>query len=275
MDLLDRARLSAYLARVGYDGPLLPTFDTLLALHRAHLNSIPYENFDIHLGRSVTLDRDATFEKLVARNRGGWCFEMNGTFGWVLQSVGFDVRHISCAVRRAQRGDAALDTHLALIVTLDRQYLADVGFGDGLLDPLPLEPGRYRQQGLEFQLSRDGGWWRFHNQPHGGADSYDFTLQPRTVQSFARKCHELQTSPESGFVRAIVCSRYRPNGLRILRGAILRDIADGLLTTRTIADADDYNRVLVEHFDLNPAGSDALWPIVQAQHAAWMGSQAG
>lgn len=270
---LDARRLDAYLCRVGYDGPRVPSLDTLYALHRAHLTTIPYENLDIHLGRPLTLEREATFAKLVDHRRGGWCFEMNGTFGWVLESLGFDVRYVSGAVRRAERGARAHDSHLLLIVTIDRPYIVDVGFGDGIFEPLPLEPGQYRQHGLEFGVSRDGEWWRVHNHPHGGADSYDFTLEPRSIGSFAAKCHELQTAADSGFVRSTVCGRYNRHGLVVLRGAVLRDITDGQLAVRVITNADDYRHVLVTRFDLVPDGIETLWPIVQARHAAWMATQ--
>ena len=71
---------------------------------RAHLLAIPYENLDIHLGRRVTLDPDATFDKLVDDRRGGWCFEMNGLLGRVLETLGFEVRYLSGAVGRAAHG---------------------------------------------------------------------------------------------------------------------------------------------------------------------------
>jgi N-hydroxyarylamine O-acetyltransferase len=273
MAVLDTGRLGAYLVRVGYDGPLAPDVETLRALHRAHLTAIPYENLDIHLGRTLTLDRQASFAKLVDDRRGGWCFEMNGTFGWVLESIGFDVRYVAGAVRRVDRGASALDSHLVLIVTLDRPYIVDVGFGDGFFEPLPLEPGRYRQRSLEFGVSREGEWWRVHNHEHGGADSYDFTLEPRSVESFARKCHELQTAADSSFVRATVCGRYDRHGLVVLRGAVLREVRDGVLAMRVITDANDYGRVLAERFDLAPVGTETLWSAVQARHVAWMAAQ--
>lgn len=269
---LDNSRLRAYLARVGHYGPLSPTLETLRALHRAHLTAIPYENLDIHLGRPLTLDRQATFAKLVDENRGGWCFEMNGTFGWVLESLGFDVRYVAGAVRRADRGASALDSHLVLIVTIDRPYIVDVGFGDGFFEPLPLEPGRYRQHSLEFGVSRDGEWWRVHNHEYGGADSYDFTVQPRSIESFAAKCHELQTVAESSFVKATVCGRYDHHGLVVLRGAVLREVRNGVLASRVIADAGDYLRVLRDRFNLAPVGVATLWPTMHARHAAWITS---
>ena len=45
--------LTAYAARVGYTGPLVPTADVFVALHRAQAYSIPFENLDIHLGRQI------------------------------------------------------------------------------------------------------------------------------------------------------------------------------------------------------------------------------
>lgn len=72
--------VDAYLVRIGYEGRLEPTPETLYALHRAHLLAIPYENLDIHLGRPLTLSLPDIFDKLVTQKRGGWCFEMNGLF---------------------------------------------------------------------------------------------------------------------------------------------------------------------------------------------------
>ena len=56
-------KLEAYLTRVGYQGPLEPTLQTLTALHRAHLQNIPYENLDIHLGRPLVLDEMRIFRE--------------------------------------------------------------------------------------------------------------------------------------------------------------------------------------------------------------------
>ena len=72
--------VEACLARVGYEGSLEPTLETLTALHRAHLQSVPYENLDIHLGRALVLDEERVFDKLVFEERGGWCYEMSALF---------------------------------------------------------------------------------------------------------------------------------------------------------------------------------------------------
>ena len=266
---LSPAHLDRYLTRVRYQGPREPTLRTLRDLHRAHLLAIPYENLDIHLGVPLTLDPEAMVTKLVDECRGGWCYEMNGVFGRVLATLGFDVRYVSGAVGRATRGWRAQGNHLVLIVTLDRRWIADVGFGDGFLTPLPLEAGGYRQDFLEYTVSRDGPRWRVHNHPFGGADGFDFTLTERTLDDFSAQCHELQTSPASPFVTTTVLERFEAGGIVILRGAQLCEIRAAGVVDRVVRDADDYAALLRDRFGLTVADAATLWPRVWQQHEAW------
>ena len=76
---------------------------------------------------------------------------MNGAARAGARTLGFEVRYLSGAVGRAARGWRAQGNHLVLLVTLDRRWIADVGFGDGFLTPLPLEPGSYRQDFLRLR----------------------------------------------------------------------------------------------------------------------------
>lgn len=275
--------LTSYLARIGYIGPIEPTFDVLRAVHRQHLISIPYENLDIHLSRAVSLDLDTIFDKLVTRRRGGWCYEMNALLAWALGEIGFDVRLLSGTVGREQRGDAVEGNHLVLLVRLDQLYLADAGFGNAFLEPLPLVESEHVQGPFVFRLertphlspplARGGDRWHFHNHAHGGA-GFDFTLAPRELSDFAAQCRWLQTSPESGFVRIAVCHRLRPDGVISLRGVVLQTvIADGV-AERVIETEDDYRRTLREDFALE-LGDDLsrLWSKVWTSHLAWATAQ--
>ena len=75
--------VSGYLARIGCDLPARPTAETLRSLHRAHLLTVPFENLDIHMGRPIILDEAAFYRKVVNERRGGFCYELNGLFGWL------------------------------------------------------------------------------------------------------------------------------------------------------------------------------------------------
>jgi N-hydroxyarylamine O-acetyltransferase len=264
--------LDLYLQRIGYRGPLEPNFDILRKLHRQHLLTIPYENFDIHLGRKIELDERAFFDKLVGQKRGGWCYEMNGLFAWVLREVGFEVRLLAGAVRPVS--EAKIEgNHLVLLVELERPYIVDVGFGDGFLEPLPLEEGEYRQDYLNFRLAKEGEWWIVHNHPNGGAKRYDFTLEPYELHQFAAKCHELQTSPASGFVRTTVSQRFTPQNILVLRGATFKAISEAGVTTRFIETEAEYRQVLAEYFGLDLGDISALWPRVWQGHQEWLKQQ--
>ncbi len=74
----DREFLDKYFERIGYVGSRIPSIDLLNNITLAHVRSIPFENLDILLGKNIEIDIDSIFEKLIARKRGGYCFEQNG-----------------------------------------------------------------------------------------------------------------------------------------------------------------------------------------------------
>ena len=266
--------VNAYLRRVGYVGGLEPSLATLRGLHRAHLLAIPYENLDIHLGRELSLDLSKIYQKLVIERRGGWCFEMNGLFAWILGELGFEVTMLSAAVNRHRAGDRAEGNHLTLLVMLDKPYLADVGFGDGMLEPLILEEGKHLQGFLRYGLESRADRWIFHNHQHGSAERFDFTLKPAKLSDFADACQHLQTSPDSGFVKVTVCQRFTPQGITSLRGAVLTRITAAGISEQTIRSADEYAHVLRRQFGLQIDAYE-LWSEVWRSHVAWVKSVEG
>src|SRR5690348_13748024 len=82
---------AAYLARIGYTGPLQPSAESLRLLQRAHLLSVPFENLDIGRKRKIMVDRERSVAKVVSEKRGGFCYELNGAFATLLESLGFKV----------------------------------------------------------------------------------------------------------------------------------------------------------------------------------------
>lgn len=266
--------LQGYLDRIGFAGRPRVDLDTLRAMHRGHLLAIPYENLDVQLGRRVGFDIDAIYDKLVNRRRGGWCYEMNGLFAWALETIGFPITRLAAGVMRAERGDAALGNHLAIRVHVPGSavaYLADVGFGDGALEPVALTPGAFQQRGFHFALEELGaGWWRFHNHPHGGASSFDFRLAPADTAVLAHQCHYLQTSTESPFTQLVVAQRHVARGMLALRGRVLSEIRPGAVYRRELADAADFAKALTDLFGIDEPAALALWPRVVERHARFI-----
>ena len=266
-----RRNLTSYLQRIGFTGEACADVETLRRVHRLHLEAIAYENLDVQLQRPLGFELSAHFDKLVDSKRGGWCYEMNGLMAWALERIGFRVTRLAGAVVRDTAGDASIGSHLALCVHLDRRYLADVGFGDGLIEPTPIVEGAFRQDWFDFRLERlDEGWWRFHNQPHGGAPTFDFQLSDAPAARLEERCRWLQTAPESGFVQNAVCQRYIDGELRILRGRVLKIVRDGASEQRTIESIRDYEQVLGEQFGIELPETQVLWDRVSVRHAEWL-----
>src|SRR5215207_7769491 len=96
--------IAHYLQRISYNGPLDVSAATLEALHLAHLLAVPFENLDVWRKRQIVLDEMALFEKIVARRRGGFCYELNGLFGTLLRELGFGVTLLAAGVARADGG---------------------------------------------------------------------------------------------------------------------------------------------------------------------------
>jgi N-hydroxyarylamine O-acetyltransferase len=259
--------LKAYFDRIGFTGEARPDAATLRSLHRAHMQAIPYEGLDVQLGRPLTIDPAAAFDKIVTRRRGGWCYEMNGLFAAALDEVGFKVTRMAGAAMREFRGDFMIGNHLVLLVDLDEPWIADVGFGDGTLEPFPLRAGPFRAEGYDFRVEAlDERWWRFHNHEFGGAKSFDFVVAPADPAVLAEKCAWLQEAPESHFNLYLICQRYRGDEVLQLIGRTYNQVRPGVRQTRTIGSADEMVSVLKTDFTLDVPEAADLWPRLVERH---------
>jgi N-hydroxyarylamine O-acetyltransferase len=259
--------LDAFLKRIGVRGPASPDLATLRAVHRAFPFAVPFENLDVQLRRPVALDIEEIFDKIVARRRGGWCYELNGLMGWALREIGFDVTRLCAGVMRQHRGDAILGNHLCLRVQLEQPYLVDVGFGGSLLEPLPLQAAERDDLPYRVGLSRtDDGYWRFSEHEHEDPHTLDFMDAPADESLIARKCHLQQTDPESTFVKNLVVQRRSGDTHVTLRGRVLKTLHASHADKVLLGSADELVTTLRERFDLDVPEAAGLWPAICARH---------
>jgi N-hydroxyarylamine O-acetyltransferase len=252
--------VDAYLERIDYRGPLAPTADSLRRLHVAHLLTVPFENLSIHAGEAVVLDDDALFDKVVARGRGGFCYELNGLFAALLRELGFRVEMLSAAVARRGGGFGPEFDHMALLVKLEERRLADVGFGDSFVEPLLLDERAEQTQGAHaFRIEEDGGRLVLLRKDSGGAwePEYRFGLEPHAYADYAEMCRFHQTSPESHFTRGRVCSRLTAAGRVTLSGSRLITTTADERIERELADEAACEAALLEHFGISMRGRSA------------------
>ncbi|HEV3469675.1 MAG TPA: arylamine N-acetyltransferase [Pyrinomonadaceae bacterium] len=248
----------AYLERINYRGPLDPTADTLRRLHVAHLLSVPFENLSIHAKEPVVLEDGALFDKIVRGRRGGFCYEVNGLFAALLRALGFDVRMLSAEVAKSEGGFGPDFDHMALLVTLEERWLADVGFGDSFVEPLLLDyRGEQPQRGRTYRIVPEGERLVLARRDGGGEwePQYRFTLRPYGYPDFAGMCRYHQTSPESHFTRGRVCSRATAEGrVTLSEMRLITTTGGGRREERTLTSQEEYAAALREHFGIVMAG---------------------
>ena len=267
--------IDEYFRRIGFVGAAAADLATFRAVHRAHALSLVYENLDVQLGVPVTRDAAAAFDKIVRRGRGGWCYEMNGLLGSALQEIGFNVTFLAGGVMRDQMGDGVVGNHLVLLVRIGGDdWIGDVGFGDGLIDPAPLREGPTDGNPLDSHFrSIGGGWWRFANDPKTGGPTFDFNPAVADEALLEKNCRFLRSDPASPFVQNAVVQRWTDGAHLSLRGRVLRRLTASVDRKTMIASAGEYVGALKDLFEIDVPQAARLWPRICARHDDLFGDE--
>lgn len=242
-----------YLARIRVDKPIDIDLDTLTMLQKAHLKAIPFENLDIHYGREISLEIGKIFEKIVGKERGGFCYELNGLFHALLQKLGFIARIVSARVAKDDGGFTPEYDHLAIVVSINgKDYLVDVGFGHFALAPLLIYPGGKCSDGVgEFQIIEfDENYLEVGKiEDEVVIPKYIFSMDERRITEFQEMCVYHQTSADSHFTQKKIISILTDGGritltntqLKISRvqGSQVEDFTE-----------DEFEKYLQRHFDI-------------------------
>lgn len=255
-----REQLDLYCGRIGVAPHGAADYEHLVALHFAHIQSIVFENLDVHLGRPIEIDVPVIFDKIIRRGRGGFCYELNALFGSLLSSLGYDVSvHAARVVTSGSRWIPF--GHICLTVNCEeKSRLVDVGFGNSFQRPLEIgREGEQADEGGTHILSAVEEGWLLSSRIYG--DSFDpeyrFDLTPRHLDDFRERCAWTQTDPTSGFTRNIIATQPNAKGRRTVLGLELREFIDGKSQERAIS-ADERAHILVADFGLPREDVEAL-----------------
>lgn len=263
--------ISRYLDRIGLNKIPDVCEGGLRELHAAQSFSIPFENFDIHLNRTISLKPDALVSKLIHQRRGGYCFELNGLFRLALQSLGFNVRPLLARVVY-NLPEPGARTHQVLIVTISGQeWLADVGFGGpGICLPLPMIPDQIGEQyGERYRLRLDSGYGMVLQKARKDAfvDLYVFDVNEHTLDPDIEMAnHFTSTWPSSLFRLSRMCSLRKTWGRVTLSDMELTIHRDGQSIRQTLSPGPQYTSAITEHFGIHlNAEFEDLIPLAPSQ----------
>ena len=263
--MTDEANLDAYLRRINYAGSIAPTLETLQAIHRLHVSTIPFENLDPLMGRPVRLPLSDIEQKLLLERRGGYCLEHNLLLKAVLESMDYAVTAVGAGVLWGYDADhqPQQNSHIALIVDVGgATWLADAGFGGpGMSGPIRLRAddeqetahGRYRLLGgyprwkLETQIN---GEWR---------PLYQFTTSVLSNDELvAMNDYAMQRHRDNLFAARIDGTKRLA-----LRNARFNIHENGETTTRMLTSLIEIRDVLTNSFGIALPETDRLDPALE------------
>lgn len=211
MTLLTQEQLINYFKRINYDGPHSLSEAVLRELIWKHVTTIPFESLSIHIGEDVHVHNiDIIFEKIVTKSRGGWCYEMNGLFYYVLKSLGFNV---ILQLASVFEDDWLPPSHALLIVRLEEKlFLVDVGFGNvGLVEPIELIPtasNKIMKNGIHYKLATTAQGEYVYNAGFNDrlSPQYRFSLSAESLSLDDLVPHNtfIATHDKSPFTRQVV-----------------------------------------------------------------------
>jgi len=148
-------------------------------------------------------------KKIIPTKRGGFCYELNGLFHWLITQLGFKVEMLSANVFNHDKKELSPEfDHMILLVHLDKDYLADIGFGDSFRKQIEIPTGEsedisgyYKVFNIDsnrYELQRkEDEEWKLQ---------YTFTTIPRKFSDFKKICDFQQDSPTSHFRTRTKCT---------------------------------------------------------------------
>lgn len=248
--------LQRYFDRIGFTQPAHADIATVARMMRLQLFAVPFENLDVQAKKVVSLVPEEIVDKIVDRQRGGYCYEVNGLFAMALEALGVQYQFVAARpmfypVRRPK-------THMAIVVTVDgMQWLCDLGFGSyGIRAPMRLdltdEPvsqdcdtfmiGKVSPREYVVKARVEGQW----------TNQFGFDLVEQEWIDFVPANFLNSTHPDTIFVQKRLVVLHNEEGRKILVGNTLKTIRNNVISTRAI-EAEEEDAVLLREFGLNAA----------------------
>ncbi|WJT10148.1 arylamine N-acetyltransferase family protein [Vibrio harveyi] len=253
---MNQTDLQAYLKKVGISQSLNINTDTLLLLHNAQHRRLPFENFDIALGRGISVAEQDIINKLIYRERGGYCYELNALLFNVLKTIGFDARPLLGRVHLS--GTPSGRTHQFTLVTMgEDKWIVDVGFGSNTpRAPLPfvlnqdihtdLQAFRF----IEHELVGYMLQVQSYDDPEQWIDLYSLDFEHVFDGDIVCGNHYTSTSPNSHFTSSRVAALATDSGIITLFNHSLKYRANGEVVEIELEAGETYLSALKTHFGI-------------------------
>jgi len=243
--------LDTYLSRIDFLENPTVNRETLIALHRQHVLTIPFEDLDIHWKIPLNIDQDALVDKIIQRKRGGFCYELNTLFYHLLLSLGFPAQLVSCQISQGNGKFGPPYDHMAILVELEETWLLDIGYGDLFIEPLRLHETSVQKDWFKFfQVQKNGTHFLLSESRDGQrfTPRYKIRPVPESIQAFIPQLRWKENHPDSYFVQNFICTLPNRQGRITIYNDYLIITKNGKRSKKRLVDTTDKQRYLQQYF---------------------------
>ncbi|MCO0600058.1 arylamine N-acetyltransferase [Peribacillus butanolivorans] len=234
------------------------TFEKLDEILEKTAKTIPFENLSIMASHLSEINKENIMNKVLVRNEGGLCYELNTALYFFLVENDFDVSLVRGVIYK-QGWMTIGRTHVAILLNHEGQtYLVDTGFGGNLpLKPVPFNGETVISQNGEFRIKKEcnehGDYIFELKLKHKDPDwkiGYAFDSS-KTVENVV-ELNEIQTiireNPKSPFNKHPLITRLTNSGNITLTDTSFTQWDDGKVTKEEI-DSTRFKEIMKQYFD--------------------------
>ena len=249
--------------RIGIPEKENVTFAQLNMVLEKTAHSIPFENICIINKETSDISKESLANKILDRNEGGVCYELNPILYLFLQENGFDVSLVRGAVydHSSQNWAPTGQTHVTILLNHNNQtFVLDTGFGGNLpLKPVPLNGEPVHSKNGEFRVvKRDSEYGNYVFEmklKHKDSDwRLGYAFDSKSTIGDLTELNEIKQiiteSEHSAFNKAPLLTKITESGTVTLTGSSITVWKDGNMSKEEI-DENQFIDHAKEHFGMD------------------------
>lgn len=238
-----------------------PDLPLLSEITQRHVGAFPFSSIGPLMGDDLPLDRASLFDRIVTRQRGGYCFEQNGLLFEILKDLGFRVEPYLARVIYNQDIHPPLTHRITRVEIDDRHFIVDVGFG-------PLGP--YLPVDMSGEKSDETLRTFWVGQPETGVyhmqtikDRKAYSLYKFELNKYGQADCEVghfysHRHPKASFVNNLVVSIITDREVRSIRNRELSFFTRAGDRVQVIENAAQLKTILKTSFDITVNDEEAI-----------------
>ncbi|PGS56396.1 arylamine N-acetyltransferase [Bacillus sp. AFS041924] len=248
--------------RIGLQYDEVINFYHLNVILEKTAKSIPFENLCIMENKTQEITKENLISKLLVKNEGGLCYELNSMLYLFLHENGFKVRLARGVVydNLAQKYPTFGRTHVTILLTHNEEtYLIDTGFGANLpLKAVPFTGEIITSNNGEFRIEKEdtefGDYVLLIKLKHKDLNwRIGYAFDSQDMISDVSEFNEIQTiiaeHVESPFNKTPLITQMTNEGNKTLTNTSFTQWNNGEVTKEDI-DERRYKELVKQHFGL-------------------------